>query len=108
MTLFILGGILLGISMQLHYLALFLGFTIAVYILSTFIIRYFLKSSRDILILIKTYLFILFGFIIGLSPFIAFEVRHGSPNIKSIIKFIFQSGDTGLVNNFIEISPMCF
>ncbi len=109
MTLFILGGILLGISMQLHYLALFLGFTIAVYILSTFIIRYFLKSSRDILILIKTYLFILFGFIIGLSPFIAFEVRHGSPNIKSIIKFIFQSGDTGLVNNFIgNISNVFF
>jgi len=107
--LFILAGLSLGISMQLHYLALFLGFIIAVYVLSTFIIRYFLKSSRDILILIKSYLFILFGFIIGLSPFLAFEVRHGFPNFKSIGHFIFQSGDTGLANNFIgNISNVFF
>ena len=100
--LFILGGVLLGISMQLHYLALFLGFIIAVYILSTFIIRYFLKSSGDILILIKTYLYILFGFIIGLSPFLAFEVRHGFPNVISIFNFIFHSGDTGVGTRFFD------
>jgi len=107
--LFILGGVFLGISMQLHYLALFLGFVIAVYVLSTFLIRYFLEPSKNILILIKSYLSILFGFIIGLSPFLAFEARHGFPNLKSIVHFIFQSGDTGLVNNFIgNISNVFF
>ena len=107
--LFMLGGVLLGISMQLHYLALFLGFIIAVYILSTFIIRYFFKSSRDILILIKSYLSILFGFIIGLSPFLAFEIRHGLPNIKSIFNFILHSGDTGVgIRFFDNISNVFF
>jgi len=107
--LFILGGVLLGISMQLHYLALFLGFIIAVYILSTFIIRYFLKSSRDVLILIKSYLSILFGFIIGLSPFLAFEARHGFPNVISIFNFILHSGDTGVgIRFFDNISNVFF
>ncbi len=101
-NLFILGGVLLGISMQLHYLALFLGFTIAVYILSTFIIRYLFNSQRDISVLIKTYLSISFGFIIGLSPFLAFEVRHGYPNTISIFNFIFHSGDTGVGVRFFD------
>lgn len=106
---FILGGVLLGISMQLHYLALFLGFVIVVYILSTFIIRYFLKSSRDILILIKIYLSIFLGFITGLSPFLAFEVRHGFPNMISIFNFVFHSGDTGVgVRFFDNISNVFF
>src|SRR3990172_11666881 len=51
--LFILGGVFLGISMQLHYLATFLGFIIAVYVLSAFAIRYLFESSRNISTLIK-------------------------------------------------------
>ena len=95
--------------MQLHYLALFLGFIISLYVLSTFLIRYFIESSKNILILIKNYSSILFGFIIGLFPFLVFEARHGFPNIKSIIKFIFYSGDAGLVNNFLgNISNVFF
>ncbi len=107
--LLILGGVFLGISMQLHYLAFFLGFIIAVYIFSIFIIRYFFEPSRDISILIKSYLCVFFGLIIGLSPFLAFEARHRFQNLKGIIHFISQSGDTGLGNNFFgNISNVFF
>ncbi|OGH37516.1 MAG: hypothetical protein A3B44_02895 [Candidatus Levybacteria bacterium RIFCSPLOWO2_01_FULL_38_21] len=107
--LFILGGVLLGISMQLHYLALFLGFIIAIYVLSTFVIRYLFESSRNILILIKNYLAIFLGFIIGLSPFLAFEVRHEFPNVISIFNFILHSGDTGVgIRFFDNISNVFF
>ena len=107
--LFILGGVFLGISMQLHYLALFLGFVVAVYVLSTFVIRYLFEASRDVLILIKSYLSILLGFIIGLSPFLAFETRHGFPNMISISNFILHSGDTGVgIRFFDNISNVFF
>lgn len=88
---FLLAGLLLGVTMQLHYLAIFLGVIIAVYIL--FIRRSFLKAVKD-------YLFIFLGFIVGWSPFLAFEGRHGFPNIQSIFSFIFSSGDTGGNSHF--------
>ena len=99
--LFVLCGFLLGILMQLHYLATFLGVIIAFYVLLTRSILaqgYSLqKKLRNIL---KDYLYIFLGFVIGWLPFLAFEVRHGFPNIQSIISFVFTSGDTGKVDNF--------
>jgi len=106
--LFILGGVFLGVSMQLHYLALFLGFIIAVYVLSAFAIRYLFESSRNISTLIKNYLSIFLGFIIGFSPFLAFEVRHEFPNTISIFNFIFHSEDTGGTRFFDNISNVFF
>ena len=92
--LFILCGFLLGIAMQLHYLTIFLGVIAVVYILLTRLIGY------DPVKVIKDYSYVLLGFLIGWSPFLAFEIRHNLPNIKSIISFVFNSGDTGGSSNF--------
>lgn len=89
--LFLLCGFLLGITIQLHYLTIFLGVIIAAYIFIT---------RRSISETLKNYIFILIGFIIGWSPFLVFEIRHGFPNIKSIFSFIFAAQDAGFNSNF--------
>lgn len=79
-------GILLGVALQLHYLAVFLILIIGVYILVVDL--YLKKRSKSIF---KEYLQILFGFLIGFSPFIAFEARHDFPNIRTIVSFVFTN-----------------
>jgi 4-amino-4-deoxy-L-arabinose transferase-like glycosyltransferase len=83
---FLIVGFILGIALQLHYLALFLGVIVALYVLSMH-----LSKHRKIAIvqLAKNYLQIFGGFLIGLSPFLVFELRHGFPNTRTIGKFIF-------------------
>ncbi len=101
--LFLICGILLGISMQLHYLAFFLGAIIFVYLLTASITESIAGRFKNSLWdFIKENLLIFSGFMIGLSPFFAFEARHGFPNTLSISKFIFQSGDTGAGLNFFS------
>lgn len=90
--LFILSGILFGVLMQFHYLATFVGVIIILYVLFT---RRDQRAIRD-------FLFLLLGFVIGWMPFLAFEVRHGFPNIISIFNFVFHSGDTGGGSKFFE------
>lgn len=82
-------GLLLGIAMQLHYLATFLAVIIAVYVIVANII---LKKTRltEIRSIIFQYFEILAGFLIGFVPFIAFEIKNGFPNTQTIFKFIFQ------------------
>jgi 4-amino-4-deoxy-L-arabinose transferase-like glycosyltransferase len=87
---FLLTGLLLGIALQLHYLSLFLAVIVAVYI---FFAEWLMNEKIKILALLKHYLEVFIGFLIGFSPFLAFEIRHGFPNIKSILEFIF-SGKT--------------
>ncbi|MBI2036489.1 glycosyltransferase family 39 protein [Candidatus Microgenomates bacterium] len=88
--LFILLGILLGIAMQLHYLTTFFVVVIAVYLLFA---RLYLGQGVT---LIKNFGQTLAGFLLGFSPFLAFEVRHGFPNINTVIRFMFGStGETG-------------
>ena len=82
---YLLVGFLLGICIQLHYISLFLAAIVAV---SLFLMHWFLNNKIQIVPLIKYYLEIFAGFIIGYSPFLAFEVRHGFPNTKSIIQFV--------------------
>ena len=111
--LIILCGLLLGITMQLHYLATFLAVIIFTYAFFARILLVSFVQGVSLLKMIekilKDYFFIILGFIVGWSPFLAFELRHGFSNIRSIIKFIFTSGDTGLVNNFIgNISNVFF
>lgn len=86
--LFILSGFLFGIAMQLHYLTVFLGVIIFAYILlyqSTYLRSNYLQN------IIKKYLYIFIGFLIGWSPFLAFEFRHGFRNTINIFNFIFTS-----------------
>lgn len=82
---YLLVGILLGICIQLHYISTFLAVIVAV---SLFIMQWFLNNKLLILPLIKYYLEIFAGFLIGYSPFLAFEIRHGFPNTRTILKFI--------------------
>ncbi len=83
--LFLLSGFIFGITIQLHYLALFLGVIISVYI---FIYQFAYSKSAFFLKALKQYMFIFLGFVIGWSPFLAFEIRHGFPNIINIFNFI--------------------
>jgi 4-amino-4-deoxy-L-arabinose transferase-like glycosyltransferase len=83
---FILAGVLLGISLQLHYIALFLGVVGAVYI--AFGNKHKNKKIY-VLATIKSYVQFFIGFVIGLSPFLAFEFRHQFLNIRGILDLIF-------------------
>ncbi len=90
-------GVFLGIAMQLHYLAIFLGGILFAYI---FLSEVFGSTENKIFSLFKKSIAVLSGFIIGLSPFLFFEVRHGFPNTKTIINFIFSSGDVSAGGKF--------
>lgn len=89
--LFILSGILLGISIQLHYLATFVMVIVFFYVL----LSDFQKNVSFLILLVKRYLLLIFGFLFSFSPFLLFEIRHGFLNTQNIIKFIFTSEDTG-------------
>lgn len=100
---FFTSGVLFGISMQLHYIAVFVGFIIIIYIV--FIRLLILAESliEKTKRIVRDGLYVLLGFLVGLSPFITFEVRHEFLNIQSIGKFIFLSGDTGNNSRFFQI-----
>ena len=83
----VLSGIFFGITMQLHYIEIFLSVMMFFYIL----LFYFLKKTFDIKKIVINYLELGVGFLIGFSPFIAFEVRHDFTNSLNILKFIFNS-----------------
>lgn len=107
LKLFFISGILLGIAMQLHYLTLFLSSVIFFYILFTSLFKNLNKDS--LIVLFKKYLMLFVGFLIGWSPFLAFEFRHGFLDFKSITSFILTSGNTGAGNNFFAtISDVFF
>lgn len=83
--LYIVVGILLGISFQLQYLATFLALIVSAYL---FVSSRYQEKKIDIRRLLKKYLLLFTGFIIGWSLFLAFEVRHGFPNTKTLLQFI--------------------
>jgi 4-amino-4-deoxy-L-arabinose transferase-like glycosyltransferase len=86
-------GIILGMGLQLHYTFLFLMAVVALW---------FLLYGRN-LSYVKYYLFGIVGFFVGFSPFLAFEVRHGFMNIRSIASFVFEGKDTGFsVSHFFS------
>jgi len=80
----ILAGFAFGIAIQLHYLGLVLGPVLA---LLTFLLAP--KKNWPKLIVYQ-----IFGFILGASPYFAFELRHGFPNIRSVIEFVSRGGNT--------------
>jgi len=104
----LLSGILFGICMQLHYLELFIGVVAAFYIFlgNAFFTK--LIWSKKLLQIIKSYAVYFFGFIIGFSPFLLFEVRHNFVNIRNIIQFIFHSPNTGSGNYLGIVSDIFF
>lgn len=98
--LFIFSGILFGITMQLHYVALFLVVILVVYI--AFARTLFSREKNFLVNIIYNYALFFIGFIVGISPFLAFEVRHGFPNERSIFNFILYSGETGTNGKFFD------
>ena len=92
-------GICLGILFQLHYLTVILAPIFAAIVLSqgptlprqgrTFKYFQLLASNFSLLIL---------GWIIGFSPFLAFEIYHNFPNARTVIEFVSRPG--GGVLNF--------
>ena len=99
---FILSGLFLGIAMQLHYLSTFLGAIIFLYILIA-ALRFKKELKKLLFFLFKQYVLIFTGFVIGWSPFLFFEARHNFPNLRTIIDFIFSSGDVTSKGNFQSI-----
>jgi hypothetical protein len=83
---YLVAGIVLGIGLQLHYLFLFMFVVVGLWMGVT-------KAWKNIV-------FVLLGFLIGYSPFLAFEVRHGFPNTQSVIRFVAAGKDTGIASGF--------
>jgi 4-amino-4-deoxy-L-arabinose transferase-like glycosyltransferase len=99
LKLFFICGILFGIAMQLHYLAIFLGIVMIVYTAIGFYFRN--RKIQASINLFKDYFSIFLGFLIGWSPFLAFEIRHGFLDFKNIFNFVLLSGKTGAGGNFL-------
>lgn len=74
--LFLLIGLTLGLGLQIHY-----GFLLAV-IPTVFWILFARKLSQ------KTFFLLATGFLVGFSPIILFEIRHGFYNSKVLISYI--------------------
>ncbi len=94
---FLLVGFFLGIAMQLHYLTIFLGVIVAVCVLLLGLPKY-----REI---IKRYVYVFVGFLVGWSPFIAFEVRHGFQNVRGIISFVFNPQGKDAISESLGFFP---
>jgi len=89
--------------MQLHYLSLFLAVVMFVYLLLSKLLCSKAKIPVKLAVLFKKYIVIFLGFVIGWSPFLAFEVRHGFPDFIHIFDFVIHSGNTGASANFFQI-----
>lgn len=81
---YITSGAAFGIAIQSHYLGLILGPILALATLVSLPWRKWFKAA----------IFELVGFVIGASLFIAFEIRHGFPNTRSIIEFVGRGSNT--------------
>lgn len=102
LKLFSITGFLFGITMQLHYLATFLGVIIFFYLLSSSL---YFHRTRD---LIKKYFLMFLGFLVGFSPFLLFELRHNFTNTINVINFVFTSGETGAGGKFFQTIELVF
>ena len=80
-------GFLLGLTIQLHYLAVFLMVVIGIYLLL------FFRRFKYL----KYYFGAIGGFILGWSPFLLFELRHHFPNFRTLYRFILFGEEVGFV-----------
>lgn len=92
--LLIIVGFLFGIAIQLHYLTVFLIAVVSLYLLI------YLRQLKYL----KYYFGAILGFILGWSPFLLFEIRHGFPNLRTLYNFLSFGEETGFVGkNFFPI-----
>ena len=88
----LLAGFFYGITFELHFVTLFFAAAVIAfigYILWTRPLMAWIKK------LIVSYLVFGAGFAVGISPIIAFELRHQFVNTRNIITFMFHSKDAG-------------
>lgn len=86
-------GFLLGIAIQLQYIALFLIFGIGIYTLVGTIST---LQKKFLLPLLQRWGLMFGGFLVGWSPFLAFEVHHNFPNLRTIFYFLLGKYDTNV------------
>ena len=89
-TLCLIFGFLLGFTLQIHYSALAL-------IIYAFLIPWLFIERKLIL---KYFIFILFGFFIGFLPMIIFELRHEFFQTKMLFSFISSFNQPGPHSQF--------
>src|SRR3989344_253852 len=93
-------GIILGVGVQLHYTFLFLFPAVGLWLL------WHSRTKEYVRRVAMGFL----GFTIGLSPFLAFEVRHGFTNTRGILSFVFAGKDTGFsfMHFFVNVADVAF
>lgn len=99
--LMVLAGVLYGIDMQLHYIELFVGAAIILYVFVFYFTEKKLTLLQKLGGIVKEGVLLFIGFLIGMSPFLAFEIRHDFQNLQNIYNFIFFSKETGGSTNFL-------
>lgn len=100
-ALLVLCGFLFGIDIQLHYVELFIGPVIILYVILMHVYAlHTIFSWQLVQKVVRDGISIFIGFLLGFSPFLAFEIRHEFLNSQSILQFIFQSGETGASGNY--------
>jgi 4-amino-4-deoxy-L-arabinose transferase-like glycosyltransferase len=82
---FLVTGVLFGVAMQLQYIAMFLA---AIIFFFTIIGSYVKEKKIAVLELLKAYAAIALGFGLGVSMFLAFEIKNGFPNTRTIVNFM--------------------
>lgn len=103
---FLLAGIFLGIAVELHFIVAILGAIVIMYVLT---VKLGHIKFETIKIVLKEYLWLGIGFFIGWLPYLGFEVRHGFPNTRSVIGFVFHSDKISSDNgNFFMIVANVF
>lgn len=86
LKLFLTVGLLFGIAMQMQYIAMFLAPFIATFTALGLFLT--IKKHKPFITIGKAYLAQLLGFVLGMSLFLAFEIKNNFPNIRTIITFI--------------------
>lgn len=84
---FLGAAFLFGIAFQLHYIETVFAVVLAFFLTVGTLME---EKKGKLVSLLKRYGIFIVGFVIGYSPFLAFEVRHGFPNTRTIINFIFS------------------
>lgn len=87
--LYVAAGVLFGILMQLHYIVVFLGIISALFvIIGNFISGKKQTTALSIRRIALGAMAAAGGTLIGLSPFLAFEIKNGFPNTRTILSFV--------------------
>lgn len=91
-------GICLGILWQLHYLTLILTpiYLLVVIQKGCSLLKQGVSLSEKIRYGTLGITMLAVGWIIGFSPFLAFEIRHNFPNTKTVIEFVSRPGGSVL------------